>query len=365
MFRLLSVSAKCMALVMWLEPAAAATESVEELTPKQRYTTAENLRKSADPDAAFLTMSALAQEGYSPAQEKLGYYLSRGVGTAVDMEAAARWYEAAIAAGRDRARVGYAKLLVSEGRTGDAVAQLEAAMARDVDAAAPTWAEYHYFQKFGEASDVEAGRAGLLEAAQAGHVRSMGIVFQGLKSGDVFEADANVIEANLLAVARDPENRDGGRAAEALVKGLRGNADMMPEREELLSHPLLRGKVRGEETLWLASEKHKGRAFWTAADEIVANASDEDFARVLYLVSRVDKNAYVYVLQRELTERGYATGRRSGLLTARTLNSITRFCAAQEITRTCRFGPMRSYVIKEITKELARVGSGEQRADRP
>lgn len=356
--------ATVLALGVFCGPVLAASDESEVLTPKARYMAAEGFRKAADGDAAFAEMAGLAAEGYAPALEKLGYYHARGVGTEVDAAEAARFYEAAIASGRDKSRTGYAKLLVAEGRFAEALVQLQAAEVAGVASAAPVLAELHYFGKMGDLSEAALGKAGLERAARAGHVRSMGIVFQEGRKGASFALEGPALQAGLAAVARS-DHRNGGRAAEALVKGLRGDASAHDLRAEMLAHPLLREKVRVEEALWLASEQTRGRAFWRAADEIVADADPASFGRALYIVSRIDKNAYVHVLQREMADRGYSVGRQTGILNTRTLRAVTRFCAEREITRTCRYGPMRARVIKEITAELAAVPAAGQRVENP
>ncbi len=356
--------AAVLAVGLLVGPVAAASNEDAALTPKARYVAAEGFRKVADGTAAFDAMAALASEGYAPALEKLGYYHSRGVGTAVDTAEAARFYEAAIASGRDKARTAYGKLLAREGRHVEALTQLQLAEAAGVSNAAPVLAEFHYFGKFGDLSETALGKAGLMEAAAGGHVRSMGIVFQEMKKGAAFDVDGSALQATLMAVAQS-EDRDNGRAAEALVKGLRGDAGAEEARRALLAHPTLREKVRVEEALWLAAETSRGRALWAALDEVVATTDETMFARALYVVSRIDKNAYVHVLQREMADRGYAVGRQTGMLNTRTLKAVAQFCADREITRTCRYGPMRSQVIKVITAELASVPLAEDRAAKP
>ncbi|MGR3714297.1 MAG: hypothetical protein ACU0A6_14395, partial [Shimia sp.] len=69
-------------------PVTAATVAEVGQSAKERYVAAEALRKgyagAPDGAAAFAVMSGLAQEGYAPALEKLGYYHARGVGTVED-----------------------------------------------------------------------------------------------------------------------------------------------------------------------------------------------------------------------------------------------------------------------------------------
>jgi hypothetical protein len=338
-------------------PVTAATVAEVGQSAKERYVAAEALRKgyagAPDGAAAFAVMSGLAQEGYAPALEKLGYYHARGVGTVEDSEVAAELYRAAIAGGREKSRTAYAKLLMEIGQPDAALQQLETAVSADVASAALLLGEYHYKGKFGAAADAAFGHAEMTRFVAQGHVRSMGIVLLDMAKGVQFDLDAVELQARLMDVARDATLKDGGRAAEALVKALRGDASAAALRNEMLAHPLLREKVRVEEALWLAQEQKQGRAFWAAADEIVDGASPETFARALYVVSRIDKNAYVHVLQRELSARGYRAGRQTGMFNSRTLRAVTKLCAAREITKTCRYGPLRSQVIKLVAAEMA------------
>lgn len=63
-------------------------------------------------------------------------------------------------------------------------------------------------------------------------------------------------------------------------------------------------------------------------------------ARTGVLLLRINKNAYVYVLQGLMTERGHYSGGLTGMLTSSTISAVNRFCAELEITEQCRFGPL-------------------------
>jgi TPR repeat protein len=329
------------------------------LSEKERYAQAEALRLgsagAADAEGALDLMAALAQDGNSRAQARLAYYYLKGIGGPVDQEAAALWYQAAIAGGRDSARVSYAKLLAAKGDTAEALLQLDLAVEAGLSKAQVLRASYHYQGRFGDLSDRAFGQAALTELAQAGDMAAIQVVLRAVHEGADFEVDAAGLTQQLLGFARSDQAKAGGKAAETLLRVWRGQAgaDMLALRTEMLAHPSLRARARAEDGLMLAHDSEDARAFRTAAQQIVAQASGADFERALYVTSRLDQNAYVHVLQEELRSRGYAVGPTTGVFNTRTLWAVVAFCKDTGIQPQCRLGPMRARVIKTIVGELA------------
>ncbi|WP_422048858.1 peptidoglycan-binding protein [Shimia sp.] len=335
--------------------------AMQALTEKERYAKAEALRFGTempkDTAAAFLEMQALAQDGNARAQARLAYYHLKGIGTSVDPDAAALWYQAAINAGRDNVRTSYAKLLMSQGQAVEALTQLNVASEAGVEKAQALRAQYHYLGRFAEASDKPFGRAELTRFAQAGDVASMKVVLSAMQQGAEFDVDADLLTAQMLDVARQDSGKAGGKAAEALLRLWRGqdDAETLALRSELVAHAALRGRARAEEGLLLAYDTHDARAFRPLAQQIVSEASDADYERALYVVSRLDKNAFVHVLQEELRTRGYRVGPTTGIFNTRTMWAVVSFCQDTGIQAECRLGPLRAKVIKAIAGELAKM----------
>ncbi|MBO9478908.1 SEL1-like repeat protein [Shimia sp. R11_0] len=347
--------------IVTLSLTEASASAAQEATPKQRYAAAEALRigthGAPDASAAFGAMHALAQEGDARAQAKLAYYHLKGIGTEVDPEAAALWYQAAIEGGRDGARTSYAKLLMSQEQALASLAQLDIASDLGIERAQALRAAYHYQKRFGAQSDVAFGRKELTRFAQAGHVPSMQIALAAMRQGAEFDLNAAKLQAQLVDVARQDQAKAGGKAAEALLKLLQEErgAEALALRAEMVAHPSIRTRVRAEQALYLAYATQSHRAFRASATEIVAGTPNPDFERALFVVSRLDKNAYVHVLQEEMRARGYAVGRTTGIFNTRTLNAVVQFCADTGIQKDCRLGPMRSKVIKVIVGELSGI----------
>ncbi len=362
----LSVAAAC----TLAPPEAAAfvtkvAQAEQTMTDKQRYALAESLRLGSegrtDAKAAFGHMHRLADSGYGRAQARLAYYHLKGIGTEVDQESAARWYKAAIDGGRESARTSYAKLLMALEQPALSLEQLDVASAQGIEKAQALRAAYHYQNRFGAASDPEFGREELTRFAKAGDLESMRIVLLATQAGDRFDVDAGQLLQRMVDVARTDTGKTGGRAAESLLRLWRGNrdADVMALRSEMVAHESLRGRARAEDQLYLARESARTsaqeRAFRTTARDIVKATDPADFQRAFVVVSRLDKNAYVYVLQEELKARGYETGPTTGVFNTKTLKAVTQFCKDAEIQSVCRLGPLRGQVIKAVIAELAEM----------
>ncbi|MDA5557269.1 peptidoglycan-binding domain-containing protein [Shimia sp. MMG029] len=334
------------------------------LSNKERYAQAEALRlgtgASQDSASAFALMSDLARDGDSRAQARLAYYYLKGIGVDADPAAAAVWYEAAIDAGRDSARTSYAKLLAAQGAGDAALAQLDKASEAGLEKAQVLRATYHYQGKFGSASDADFGQAQLTDFATSGNMAAMQVVLAAMQKGASFDVDADLMTAQMLAFAREDQAKSGGKAAEALLRLWREQTDAqsIALRTELVAHPSLRMRAKAEEGLLLAHATHDPRAFRGAAEEIIAQTSGADFNRAVYVVSRLDKNAYVHVLQEELKRRGYAVGPTTGIFNTRTMWAVVEFCQDTGIQAECRLGPLRAKVIKVIVGELAEMTPG-------
>jgi hypothetical protein len=313
------------------------------------------LRLGEDAHTAFEIMTALAEGGYGRAQAKLGYYYVKGIGTAPSSTDAAIWYQVAIAGGRDGARTSYAKLLMAEGQTQAALEQLNAGAAAGVLKARSLRAVLHYEGEFGAASDRDAARLELAALATEHDVPAMLTMLRGTLAGDAFEVAGPQLEAALIAVARGDTDKRAGKAAEGLLKLWQDHpaGGSQTLRAEMLAHPSLRTKVWADQSLRLAYDIESVDQFRQSAVHIVGQVPEAHQARAFYLVSRLDKNAFVYVLQGRLRDQGYYRGRPNGYLTHRTIQALRRFCQDAGIQDACRLGPLRSHVIKVVAAELA------------
>lgn len=346
----------CLSVSLFILP----LDSIAANTPtaKQVYAQAEVLRLGtdvkSDPAAAFQIMKDLANTGHARAQDKLAYYYLRGIGTAINVKNAEVWYQAAIKNGRKSSRTSYAKLLLKQNAFDEALTQLTLATQAEVRGAATLLAVSHHDGSFGPLSKQVQGTADLTKLAQTGDVRAIQYVLIRLARGDKFDLDSQRLMQDALQISRDPTNRYHAKTAEALLAFLRQKSDKKQQglRAELLKNPDLRGKIWAAESLYLAVETNPA-SFWRASEEIVKSTNSNDYARALYLTSRLNKNAYVKILQKELGVLGYKPGRASGYLTSSTIRAITKLCKDIGISNTCRLGPLKSGSIKKIAKWLS------------
>ncbi|WP_162651276.1 sel1 repeat family protein [Lentilitoribacter sp. Alg239-R112] len=327
-------------------------------TTKELFAHAEALRVGADvkpdPTAAFQIMMDLAKAGNARAQDKLANYYRLGVGTAVNTENAAAWYKAAIKNGRDYSRVPYARLLLKQNAFADALSQLTLATKADIRGAAALLAATHHDGSFGHLSQRDQGTDDLIKLSQAGDVVASLYLLQHLARGNKFDMDTDRLFQDALQISRDPTHRYHLKTAEVLLAYLRqtNGRKGLSIRAELLQTPNLRGRIWVAESLYFAIETTP-ETFWKASEKIVISADSESYTRALFLTSRLNKNAYVRILQKELTAHGYKPGRTSGYLTSATIRAITKLCKDIGILNTCRLGPLKSSSIKEIAKWLS------------
>lgn len=327
-------------------------------TAKQIYAQAEALRLGtdvkSDPAAAFQIMKGLANTGHARAQDKLAYYYLRGIGTAINVKNAEVWYQTAIKNGRKSSLTSYAKLLLKQNAFDEALSQLTLATRTDVRGAATLLAVSHHDESFGPLSKQAQGTADLTKLAQTGDVRAIQYILIRLARGNKFDLDSQRLMQDALLIARDPTNRYHAKTAEALLAYLRQShgREQRALRAKLVRTPDLRGKIWAAESLYLAVETNP-TSFWGASEKIVKSTNSNDYARALYLTSRLNKNAYVRILQKELRVLGYKPGRASGYLTSSTIRAVTKLCKDIGISNICRLGPLKSGSIKEIAKWLS------------
>lgn len=353
------------AVMLWVAPAPGLAQTLTKAEAKARYAQAEALRQGEvwtqsgliagpyDPDQAFTLMHDLAQAGDLRATERLGYYYARGIGTAPSPAMAEASIQAAIDGGRDQAHVAMAKLWAEAGRVNDAEDRF--ALAQSMQLRAVTYNRLNM-----------AARGYLGPAAQArsfvdigaladdGDPNAQGLALWMLARGHGVPLDIERTVAATLHRARNESPKQAGRAAEALLAYL---AAKHPDHDfalqaELAAHPFIRGKIRTEHGLRLAARTQAHR-FWTASEQIMAQAPASSFARGLSLTRRHSRNAAVRIVQLELADMGYRPGRVSGYLTRPTIRAINQFCRDAGIWDTCKLGPAKSTTMKALGLAIA------------
>lgn len=307
-----------------------------------------------DPPAGFAAMESLAADGYPRAFDRLGAFAQRGMGVPADMVQAVAYYETAIEKGYEKSLISLGKALIKMDRPADALRALTTAQKADLAGADVALAVAHATRGLGRASDPKQGWTTLSSLAQAG---DRGAEINLLYVASVTDHQIDTAQPILESLTAKADAGDG-RAAEMLLRYYRmvapGRRATLRERERLAEHPGIRDRVRAEEQLYLAAINTPGQ-FWTASDAIVRPQTGDAFARGLVVTARINKNAYVRILQKELPPLGYGTGRASGYLTGRTLRAVLRFCRDTGIRSECKLGPLKSQAIKAIAAELTKA----------
>ncbi|MEM8553770.1 MAG: hypothetical protein AAGF71_02985 [Pseudomonadota bacterium] len=319
---------------------------------KERYQDAMDLVATA-PAAAHTAMAALADTGYPRAIDRLAQFTAKGVGVTADPATAMVLYAQAIDQGHAKSLVAMGKLLANTGDHAQALKVLEQAQAQNVKGADVALAVTHATGKLGPLSDQDAGWDTLLTLAQRDrHKADTAMLYVAYKTGLAIEND-HVILTRVTDRARDGD----GRAAESLLRYYRVHKPSTDAnvafRLKLTQHPGVRPKVQAEEALHLAAIVEPAQ-FWTAAQKVVQAQTDEAFTRALVVTSKLNRNAYVRILQIELGSLGYLDGRPNGYLTHGTIRAFNAFCRDAQTTDACRYGPLKSAAVKAVSVELAK-----------
>ncbi len=330
--------------------ALADTDAETRKLHKARYSEAMALRETA-PDAAATAIRALAEAGYPRAMDRLAYFHTKGHGVPLDLGAAQALYAQAIAAGYDRSLVSLGKLALKTGDLALAEDSLEQAIAQGLDSAAPVLSWAHATERLGARSDPARGLATLRALAAQDSRDAQIFLLAGLLKQPQEPGATEAVLARLETRAAEGD----AKAAEGLLRyyRLRGlGAETARTRAALLETPGMRAKIRIEEGLYLAVEREPAR-FWLASEALLQEAPNPVFARALTVTSKLNKNAYIRVLQAELTALGYRTGRPSPYLNAPLIRAVNQFCRDTGISESCRLGPLKSVTIKAVAAELA------------
>lgn len=315
------------------------------------------------PQDGIAALLALAQAGYGRALDRLAYFHLTGQSVPRDPHAARALYAEAVAAGHSRSLVSLAKVEMTLGAFAEAQTTLDLARAAGDARAEPTLAWAHATGRLGPRSDPAAGLARLRSLAAENNREAQLLLPAALISNPA----APGLSAPLRDRLEDRAAQGDARAAEALLRYLRLRADPTgtPEaRVALLETPGLRPKIRIEEALHLAAVQQAHR-FWRAAEEIVATAPPAVLPRALVVTARLNRNAYLRLLQKELDALGYDTGAPSPYLRAPLIRAINRFCRDRDIALACKPGPLKSTTIKALAAELGTARAETTPAVRP
>ncbi|MEM9250296.1 MAG: SEL1-like repeat protein [Pseudomonadota bacterium] len=315
------------------------------------YSAAEALRDT-DALAAFDAMARLSDAGDGRATSRLAYYTLRGIGTPEDPARAAALYEKAVQQGHTRSKLSRAKVLMMQGQGEIAAPLFEEAVADQIQGAPAEAAAAHALSRLGALSRPEAGWRDLQALAQAGDPSAeLTLLRVAARRQQVALADAAALLARVHARAEEGE----GRAAEALLPYLRGpgraSTGSLAVRQAMTTHPGVRPQVSVTEQLYLAAELQPHR-FWRAAEEIVHGAAPAARERGVVVTAKINRNAYLWVVEPHLQALGYDLRGRRGYLNRSHIRALNAVCRSAGASVDCRQGPLKSVSIKRVAERL-------------
>ncbi|WP_415922264.1 tetratricopeptide repeat protein [Tateyamaria sp. SN6-1] len=304
-----------------------------------------------DAGAATQAMVALAEQGFAPAMDRVGYYHRHGVGTPKDLLWAHRWYVRAVASGHPWSTASLARVEIELGLEQAAHHRLKIAIRDGKPGVHRLFATAHIDGKFGRSSDPDTGRAVLERLSADGDVEAARDLMQRINWRRLNNpAPAPVVDLVVQAGLRwDPRfaepaliylSRYGGR-----------EHDAMTLRSRLIDVPGIRHRVVAPERIRLAAVRSPQR-FWSQAEIILGDSSGEGFVRAAITAFWINKNAWVRVLQSELRQSGYYSGQINGRMTKRTIRAQNRFCRDAQIWTVCSKGPLTGATVRAVAQAI-------------
>ena len=326
-------------------------------------------------------LRAAADAGLDQALMPVAEALRKGTYGEPDIARAIPYYDAALAAGN----IAAAKSLVAIYRAGTGGPDDGAMLARYLgvsadagDIAARRALADLYFRGGAVPQDLALAEQHLRAALAAGDDSAGMTLATGLLRGQ-FGTDREAEAIDLLQSAFDAGNiAVAAPLADAYIRG-RGIPADLPRALDILRRGADGGDAAARAALFDLYVRGSGRALapdlaaaqglyasFPESERTAAVAADgailaahghglDDFARMWALFEgldpglqartgqqllRVNPNAYVYMLQGLMSERGHYSAGMSGQLTTATIAGVNALCAALDVTEQCRFGPL-------------------------
>lgn len=320
----------------------------------EAYRTGEGVAQDAK--LAFEMFMALSEQGYVRATHRMGDMYRAGAGTDRDLEAAAAAYRSAADGGYDYSLIKLSDTLLDARRPAEALAALEEARDRGASNAELLLAEGHCVGKFGRQSNRSAGCSQVAALAESGNVRAGAIALKlhERRSRRITSLDLPKVLAEMEAAMAAGDRR----ATEGLARAYRKLSWLIPDAR--VKHAALveqyaeqmRPRRRVPEQLHALYNPRRPAASYSKLVEHLEDADEGGFYFGLMELRAIDKNAFVYAIQRELREAGYYNGRLSGIMTRPTVRAMVRYCAAKGGNHLCRHGPLNYNAAAFIANEL-------------
>lgn len=303
---------------------------------------------------AFRLFTTLREQGHAAATERLAGYYAQGLVTERDPETAIDLYRTAASLGREGAYVPMAKLLSEIGRGEDALIAMQQGADADNERAEVGLAEGHLDGLFGAETDREFGRTELNRLAEAGNLRAAASVLNRIGDGEDLSPDLDRVLGQLSSAMQNGD----GRAAETLLRFYREVPrpvdDSLDRRRAILDAygPIIRGSVYYPELANMAYETNNGVEAYPLLLEIVREANGVGYERAMLQIFWRDKNAFTYILQAELVDRGLYSGPLNGYMTRNTVRGALKYCDESNIYDVCIHGPLRTPAVRLMSTAL-------------
>lgn len=312
-----------------------------------------SLLENASPDIAFSEMARLAQAGHPKAQDRMGYYHRFGIGTPVDLEHARIWYRRAVDAGRPYSLAPLARVEVALGNGAAAFDLLVEADRLNMPVATRQLAFAHIDGHLGEHSRPDVGFEML----------SPLILSKNAKAAVPLLARYNwrrlpdPAHPTLVSVVEELALKGDPKAAEtALVYLTRVEPNEIDRRLALFEVPGQSTVVRSSQEIALAGSIRPSE-FWLEANRVLKMTDQNALERAAVVTFRINRNAFYFFLQGELSKLGYDPGPTDGILGPSTIQAIERFCRDRGIWGSCAHGPERIDTVRSLANQLALVRS--------
>ena len=314
------------------------------------------LGTQVDDREAFKLFMNLYLEGHAAGTERLANYFAEGIVVDRDPERAVELYRIAAGLGREGAYLPMIRLLSELGQEDEALMAAEEAIEEEAERAELEFALGHIDGLFGTESDPEFGWLELNRLAEQGDMRAAATLLDRVGARSELVRRLDVVIATLDAAVQ----RGNGRAAETLLRFYREAPKAVENsfelRQQILENHagIIRSRVLYPEMASLAFDSDTTIDVFPLLLEIVEAADGDGYERALLQIFWRDKNAFTYVLQRELSDQGRFEGRPDGRMNRSTLRATLGYCREKGIGDECAHGPLRTPAVRLIATALRR-----------
>ena len=315
-------------------------------------------QEAHDPESAFAAMMDLAHSGFAPAANRVGFYYRHGLGTPKDLHAARRWYRDASSRGHPWAFASLARVELALEQAHSALQLLQTAARDRRPGAARLLGTAHIDGAFGGLSDTDLGQRILMSLEKDGDADAARELLLRYNWNRIHGRAPDHIVTRVVQTGLDGNARFAEAALVYLSRQNDKRTDIISQRNALIEVPGIRRRTLLSERIRLAADIRPER-FWTETENVLQEAENEHFAHVARVAFRINRNAWVRVLQKELRTLGYYSGRINSKMTAQTIRAQIRFCKDKSILEHCAAGPLRVQTVHAVAGAIALMRDGK------